>query len=74
MAEPFVTWVIYERPADYPNGYVLRRHLAYPGRLEADPNAQYFRNLHEARSALPAGLFRMDRHPADDPCIKETWI
>jgi hypothetical protein len=39
------------------------------------PGAAYVaRTLEDAREAVPAGLYRMDRDVNDDPRIVETWI
>jgi hypothetical protein len=67
-------WTIYDRPKDYPDGYIARRfdctalgpvatQHAYPGELEL---------IRETLRA--AGLVRMDRLPDDEPQIVETWL
>lgn len=66
----FITWVIYERPKDFPQHFVLRRWF-----LErADPCCQLFDSLEAARAALPEGLYRMPAEPNDDRTIREVWL
>lgn len=67
-----VQYVIYERPSDHPEGYVVRqwritRHGAQPeGYIVAD-------SLQAARDRVPLGKVCLDRQPDDDPCIVEVW-
>lgn len=49
-------------PLESPDG--IRRHQVF---FECD-------SLEEARAKVPEGLYRMDRHPGDDPVIVETWF
>lgn len=67
-------WTVYDKPADHPQGYVVRRFDctaegpiatadAYSGELEAIRNALW-----------EAGLVRLDRNPGDEPQIVETWL
>jgi hypothetical protein len=68
-----LTWTIYERPADFPDSYVVRPHSS----RVACPLSVHFerRNLESVRAALEGlGLTRLERAPSDDPCILETWI
>lgn len=68
-------WTIYERPLDYPAGYVVRRwHVLPEGQMQADLAAQYAGTLEEARATIPPGLVRLGRAPADDPSILEVWL
>lgn len=68
-------WVIFERPRDFPNGYVVRRQCVVPGGgIWIDPIAFGFATLELAREGLPAGLVNLGRQPSDDPTIKETWL
>ena len=71
-------WTIYERPLDYPDGYVLRpwRVMAGSRGETAAGDAQYAPTLEAARALLPAGLALtpLPRVENDDPCIVETWV
>lgn len=66
-------WTIYERPIESPDSYVVRLWEVYPGRCEPVEMHTYA-TLAEARKSLPAGLHCMNRNPADDPSIVESWI
>jgi len=68
-------WVIYHRPKDYPDGYVLRCQYAMPGgTTEISKDAWFGDTLESLRAIVPPGLVRMSRHPNDEPHIVETWI
>jgi hypothetical protein len=68
-------WVIYHRPKDYPDGYVLRCQYAMPdGTVKADSIAWQTESLEDARRLVPIGFTKMARHDDDDPHIVETWI
>ena len=65
-------WVIYERPRDYPEGFVVRVHYGlFPERA-----CSLVPSLIEARQiAVAAGAsVRLDRMPEDDGPIVETWL
>jgi hypothetical protein len=67
-------WVIYDHPLDYPNHWVVRAHVVFPGITGVSHHAYLYSSLEEARRALPPGLVKCNRHPTDDPQIFETWI
>ena len=67
-------WVIYERPKDYPQGFVARRWLIAAGEPRPTSVAFVADTLEGARAQLPPGLFRMDRQPDDEPQIVEVWL
>lgn len=66
-------WTIYQRPSDYPDGYVARMFFTLP-RAEPTAVAIFGPTRDAVRAALPAGLHRISRSPGDDPCIVETWL
>ena len=66
-------WVVYERPRDYPTGFVARMHVALP-RPEPTVCALYAATIAELREALPMGLCCLARFEGDDPAIVEVWI
>lgn len=71
----FTTWTIYARPADYPNGYVLRAsHVLDSGDIVPDDRAWYAANPHVLREMMPLGFYNIGRFANDDPCILETWV
>jgi hypothetical protein len=68
-------FVIYEKPKDYPQGYVVRRWEVAMGSMEAQAmESARVATIEEARALIPEGLFRMDRALEDEPQIVETWI
>lgn len=85
--EPFFTYTIYERPRDYPEGYVVRKWRVLPGKLVNAGVHAKTATLEEARRSLPAGLTCLGRDviagqteggktviQLDDQCIVETWL
>lgn len=69
-------WVIYERPRDFPNFFVVRRWFIRSdnGRLDPDRIALLANTLREARACIPEGLYRQPRFDGDDEKIVETWF
>ena len=65
--------MIYEKPSDYPNSFVVRRWRVTgegPMPMEAYPAP----TLKEARKFVPRELYRLPRDPSDDKTIVEVWI
>jgi hypothetical protein len=76
MTEQLVLWVIYDRPRDFPNNYVLRRQMPLPnGNVIVDPDFVVGPDLAAIRAMLPPGLVQIQR-PGDDPNphIIEVWV
>jgi len=70
-------WVIYERPSDYPDGYVARRCYAKSDGGILMSRTEFFTgaSLDEVRAQLaPFHLHRIKRDPRDEPQIVETWL
>lgn len=68
-------WVIYERPRDYPEHFVVRRwEVAQRGGPRPTSDAWLAPSLSAARCAVPAGRFNMGRAQQDDAVISEVWI
>lgn len=69
-------WVVYERPKDFPEGFIARRWSVLDGgRLQASTNEVITgASLLEVRGKLPRGLHRIHRDPRDEPQIVETWL
>lgn len=67
-------YVIYDRPADCPDGIVVRPQYAGRGEILSAQTGYAFATLEETRAALPLGLTRLPRHVDDAPTILETWI
>lgn len=70
-----VAYVVQERPADYPNSFVVRRldltsrEVNTAGELEAIAG-----DLEQARQAIPPGLEKCKRQKRDHSTVVETWI
>lgn len=68
------TWVIYVRPADFPNKYVLRPQFVVHGRKDpvASDEAWLSDQPEPLRAMLPPGRMRMPPDP--NPVILEVWL
>lgn len=61
---------VYNKPTDYPNGYVARLwDMNIPTRIVATANT-----LEELREKKPADMYILPRSAEDDITIVETWI
>jgi hypothetical protein len=67
-------WVIYERPKDYPHGFVARRWTVSAAGAVPTRDTFVAGTLAEARALLPPGLICLQRMPEDDPRIVEVWL
>jgi hypothetical protein len=67
-------YVIYNKPADYPDKVVVRRWIIKGPSVYATLDKVLADTLADARAAVPAGLTRIERRPADDAVIVEVWI
>ena len=76
MADGRLTfYVIYEKPKDHPEGYVLRRqHAMGDGTVTFDKVGYYFDSVEECHKMLPPGLTKIGPWPGDDPVIMEVWV
>jgi hypothetical protein len=74
--DDLIMWVIYDKPKDYPDGFVarpwaIRRGVPAPAPLDHTITAP---TLGLIRRRFPPGLYRMPSAPVDDPVIVETWF
>lgn len=77
-------FVIFDRPLDFPNHYVVRRQFGVwwaegmPGTgadgVAMDVVPRLANSLAEARALVPHGLYRQPRQEGDDPFIVECWF
>jgi hypothetical protein len=71
-------YVIYDHPSDYPDHYVVRRHLVEEGgKMSVDPKLHMQSKVLEVLQhslVFEMGLTRLDREPGDDPVIIESYI
>ena len=74
-SESLRLWVIYRNPKDLPQfPFVVRIHEVKGGAHGPTGVAWGAQTLDDARSVIPPGLFCMNRDPADDPVIVESWL
>jgi hypothetical protein len=74
-SERLCFWVIYARPSDYPDHYVIRRqYVNQDGSISYNMNSHLFPDLQSARQFIPTGRIRFNRSPDDDPVIVESWL
>jgi len=69
-------WTVYERPRDYPDGYIARKWVILRGAAEPFPTNEIVvgTTLDDVRAKLPPGLAGpLLRNDDDDPKIVETW-
>lgn len=75
MSDEIIQYVIYERPSDYPGGFVVREfRIDVHATIKVRSEAKYCASLEIARKLIPEGLFRVPRIPEDDPVIVEVWL
>ena len=68
------TWTIFDRPTDYPHGYIARRSEAGKGGVVVTDEV-VTGSLEEIRLLFErAGLYKLVRDASDHPNIVETWI
>lgn len=67
-------WVVYARPADYPDQYVARRFSIEGGRTRPTEKIIRADTLEALRRLAPPDLVRLARSPGDDPVIVESWL
>lgn len=73
--EGLTIWVIYYGATNHPpDKWIVRAQTATAGRVLVHDVAAECDTLDEARSAVPGGLYRMDRMPGDDTTIVEIWL
>lgn len=66
-------WTIYNRPCDYPKGYIARKFWVTS--KSTTPTEQTITgDLNFIRSELPPGLVCFHRDPNDEPDVVETWM
>lgn len=73
--DSLAVWVIYERPADYPDGYIVRpQYVLRGGLVRASALYRVAATLDAVRTHLPPGLVPLGRKPDDEPHIREVWV
>lgn len=67
-------WCITNSPSDLPGLFVARMHITRSSGSFVTTIAVTAPTLDAVREALPPGLVRIDRDPADEAHIVETWL
>ena len=66
-------FVIYDRPSDYPDGFIARMFLT--GKVEIPTLITVTGSLEEIQEKLmEVGMAKLARNTDDDPKIAEVWI
>ena len=67
-------WTIFDRPKDYPRGFIARRSESGKGGIVVTDEV-VVGSLEEIRALFErAGLYKLVRDASDDPKIVEKWI
>lgn len=70
-----IIWAIFERPADFPEHFVLRAQFATRNGVENWPDIWTADTLAKVRDMLPpVGLTCMPRRYGDPPHLIEVWL
>jgi hypothetical protein len=68
-------WTVYERPTDYPDGFIARRFEVGGGKTTATDDTLVSNDLERLRQILArAGLIKLLRNERDEPQIVESWL
>jgi hypothetical protein len=68
-------WTIYEKPKDFPDGYIARRFEVGGGGAPVATRDTLTGKLDDIRQALwKAGLMKLSRQDGDEPQIVESWL
>lgn len=71
---PLSMWVVYARPADFPDEFVARRFTISGGQERPTDELLRADSLEALRRLAPFGLGAIPRQPGDDPVIVECWV
>lgn len=67
-------WTIYDRPKDFPDGFIARRFEVASGEPVATKDTVTGK-LEDIRQAFwKAGLLKLSRQQGDEPQIIESWV
>ena len=70
----YTMYTIYERPTEYPEGYLVRRYHAGMGGALYTGDTMRAASLDKAREIIPPGLQQVPRGQIDPPEVVETWV
>jgi len=69
-------YILYEKPVDYPDEYVVRIHRIINGKSEPVPDKELFAKcstIKEAIGKIPRGLTFFQKSPVDPISIVGMW-
>jgi hypothetical protein len=67
-------WTVYDRPKDYPDGYIARLHEAGKGSVTATGKTVTGELEHIRKVFWRAGLLKLSRQEGDEPQVVESWV
>jgi hypothetical protein len=68
-------WTIYDRPADYPDGFIARCFETGAGPEPVPTDYTIMGSLEAIRASMErCGLYRMNRNEGDHQSVVETWL
>lgn len=70
-------WTVYDRPLDFPNGFIARKFQILRSRPEPVPTEDTMRasSIEPLREQLRGmGLTRLSPNAGDEPQIVELWV
>jgi hypothetical protein len=70
MNEKLAIWTIYDKPRDYPNGFIARKFLLDQPTDKTLTDS----TLDGLRAKLPIGLYCLGRESGDHPNVVESWV
>ena len=77
MFDPFIIWVVYDHPTDYPDDYVARKFTVTHKDDKGTPTDEILvsKRLEDIREVMRfKRLIAIARFTVDDPKIIETWL
>jgi len=75
MSEGLAMWVVYDRPKDFPVGWIARRWLVTRDGPVATADILAADSIETIRAMMQEnGLTRLPRDPSDDKPIVEVWL
>ena len=73
--EQLTIWTIYDKPKDYPHGFIARKFLASRDSLVPTQSIMICSNIEPIQQELEAnGFAKVSRDFADQPSIVESWL
>lgn len=75
MSGELVMWSIFERPADFPDGFIARKFVITSGEVTPTRDAMVCRQLEPIRNEMMRrGLYCLPREERDPPMLLESWF